>query len=322
MMKRAALLIAFATTAFAQQPAPQVPTARIADDAKVLDRVAEAAKGDLPRDLLRRIINDDIELLRGRRADGTYAYATYERMEASRVSEDFSIEPRGDDELTKAELQGQFVYRITLSLPTRRMIVTKNRPLWIENVDVEYVPQGTSETKHTSFPVKATLEPGVSRNIDLPEIGRQTTVRVFARASKESGYGNLGVALIEAKVFDNADSPYADAVNSAKAIQRALDHDDIGSIRSMASRLATDLGSRTASATVTAAATPPANIAPAAATAPSGSSIDVAAIPAVAGNPDLLNDLQSIEDLLTGSDGERRAGLDKLHQLIRKLRAR
>ena len=31
-------------------------------------------------------------------------------------------------------------------------------------------------------------------------------------------------------------------------------------------------------------------------------------------------ELQSIEDLLTGTDAERRQGLDRLHQLLRKIR--
>jgi hypothetical protein len=31
-------------------------------------------------------------------------------------------------------------------------------------------------------------------------------------------------------------------------------------------------------------------------------------------------ELQSIEDLLTGNESEKRSGLDKLHQLVRKLR--
>src|ERR1044072_3698271 len=115
----------------------QVPVARIADDAKVVDRVAEASKGDLPKDLLRRIINEDIEILRGHRADGTYAYASYERMEASRVAESYSIQPSSDDRLTKVDIRGEFAYRLTIGLPQRRMVVTKNRPLWVENADIE-----------------------------------------------------------------------------------------------------------------------------------------------------------------------------------------
>src|SRR3954454_7196144 len=104
-----------ATGAFGQQV--PVPVARMEDDAKVIDRVAEASKGDLPKHLLRRIINEDIELLRGHRADGTYAYASYERMEATRASESYSIEPSSDERLTKGGIRGEFAYRLTIRLP-------------------------------------------------------------------------------------------------------------------------------------------------------------------------------------------------------------
>src|SRR6185369_14679581 len=139
-MRLIAVALLATTTALAQQ-AP-VPVAHIADDAKVIDRVAQASKNDLPRDLLRRIVDEDIELLRGRRSDGTYVYASYERMESSRVSEAYSINPSSDDRLTKVDVRGEFAYRLTVGLPLRRMVVTKNRPLWIENVVIEYIQIG------------------------------------------------------------------------------------------------------------------------------------------------------------------------------------
>jgi hypothetical protein len=37
-------------------------------------------------------------------------------------------------------------------------------------------------------------------------------------------------------------------------------------------------------------------------------------------NIEIYTDLQAIEDLLTGTEAEKRQGLDKLHQLVRKLR--
>src|SRR5436305_13812348 len=120
------------------------------------------------------------------------------------------------------------------------MVVTKNHPFWIENVELEYIPQGSSQTKSVNVPVKATMDAGETRNIDLPDIGRQATARVYVRAAKDGGYGNIVLTLIQAKVFDNPDSPYADAVNSAKAILKALDHSDVPSVRAMSSRLQTD----------------------------------------------------------------------------------
>jgi hypothetical protein len=36
--------------------------------------------------------------------------------------------------------------------------------------------------------------------------------------------------------------------------------------------------------------------------------------------PEIHGELQTIEDLLTGSEQERREGMDRLHQLIRRMR--
>jgi hypothetical protein len=86
-------------------------------------------------------------------------------------------------------------------------------------------------------------------------------------------------------------------VASEKAVLRALDHDDVGSMRAMATRIVRDLEPETAS---------PAR------------GVEVVAPRADA---DLYNELQAIEDLMTGNETERRQGLDRLHQLVRKLRA-
>jgi hypothetical protein len=40
----------------------------------------------------------------------------------------------------------------------------------------------------------------------------------------------------------------------------------------------------------------------------------------VASQLELQTELQLIEDLLTGSEAERREGLDRLHQMIRRVR--
>jgi hypothetical protein len=297
----------FAVLLVATSAMAQTPQTRVADDAKVIDRVAQASKKDLPRDLLRRIVDEDVDLLRGKKTDGTFQYAGYERLEASRISDSFSIEPKGEDDLKRIELRGDQTYRLIIGLPSRRMLVTKNRRLWIDRVDIEYIPQGGSTSKVQNVKVGAWLEPGTSRNVDFDEIARQATVRVFARADKKDGYGNIVLTLVQARIFDHPDSPYADAVASLKAIQRALDHSDIASIRSMASRVMRGLG---------------------AVEAPAVRSIDVIAprpetpTPAMAAAPpaDLVRDLQEIEDLLTGNDSERRQGADRLHQLLRRLR--
>ncbi len=289
MMKRALLIFSL----IAPPAAAQVPVGRIADDAKSVDRVAAASKRDLPRELLRRMITEDIELLRGRRSDGSYEFASYERMEAGRTSEALSL--GANDE--KLELRGSFVYRLLMESPSRRMLVRRNQHVYIDRVEIETIPERGGESKTQNVKIESWLEPGTSRDIDFTDIARQATVRVYAHADKEAGYGNIVLSLIRARVFDNPDSPYADAVASAKAILRGLDHDDVASIRAMATRMHNDLQPSAESPQKT-----------------------VEVVAPRTNDAELHQELQAIEDLLTGTENERRQGLDRLHQLIRKFR--
>jgi hypothetical protein len=214
-------------------------------------------------------------------------------MESGRVSDAFSVQARDE----KLELRGSFVYRLVIESPSRRMVLTKNRRVYLDRADIEYIPERGGPQKVQTVKIDAWIEPSGSRSVDFDEIARQATVRVYARADKEAGYGNLVVSLIKARVFDNPDSPFADAVASAKAILRALDHDDVPSIRAMATRMYNALQSGGAPQ----------------------KTVEVIA-PRGSGDAELVQELQAIEDLLTGNEAERRQGLDRLHQLIRKVR--
>ena len=275
-----------------------IPVAKVAEDARAVDRVAQASERDLPRDLLKRIVTDDIELLRGRRSDGTYEYAGFERFEAGRTTKSFSVQPR-DQTL---DIHGSFAYKALIDSPSRRMLVTKNRKIYLDRAEIDYISidRGAAQKTQT-VKLDTWLEAGQNRSIDFEAIAKEATVRVFAHADDKAGYGNVELSLIEARVIDNSDSPYADAVASAKAILRALDHDDVASIRAMATRMRNDLQPS--------GGPPP----PAASAEARGAPQNV--------DPVVLAELQAIEDLLTGTEAERRQGMDRLHQLVRKLRS-
>ncbi|MEA2413614.1 MAG: hypothetical protein QOI58_271 [Thermoanaerobaculia bacterium] len=287
----------------------QIPTARIAADAHVIDRVAEASTNDLPKDLLKRIVNEDIDLLRGKRADGTYQYAAYDRMEAGRKSDSFSVDPERKESVL--ELRDVFPYRFIVTVPARRMMVAKNHHIYIDRVEIETLPQTSSEKKFQTVKVDAWLEPGNAKTIDLGDIGKQATARVYAHA-EAGGYANVTLTFIEARIFDEPSSPYADAVESAKAIVKAIDHGDKSSIRAMAQRISSAFPPGPAAISGPVGA-PPATIA----ATPAASQVNVTA---GREDPETLTDLQAIEDLLTGTEAERRQGVDRLHQLLRRLR--
>ncbi len=296
-MKRFAILLFAATAAFGQT----LPE-RVALDAAVVDRVAEASKRDLPRDLLRRIIEEDLELLRGRRTDGSYQYATWERFESGRVTRELSVNPGEKPETLEA--RGANVYRVLIEAPSRRLLVRKNRAVWVERVDAEYMAEGSAQLQQRAFDVKSWLQPGESRAIELPDIARQVTVRVIARV-EAGGYGNLTLALVQARIVDLASSPYAGAVTSAKALLRVLESGEVNEVRANAVKLRDALGARTVSNVPDIAV-----IAQPSARAPEDATT----------RSELRTELQMIEDLLTGTEAERREGLDRLHQLIRRMR--
>ena len=294
--------IGLATLLFATTAAAATPEAlhRVYEDAGVIDRVAEISRRDLPTDLLKRLVEEDIDLLRGKRADGSYQYATYERLEASRTSSSHSVQARKNEETERIEVGGSWVYRMIISSPSRRMVMTKNRRVFLDRVELEYIPEGSPDTRKQTIPIGEWLEPGQLRPVDFPEVARQATARLFARADAERGYGNVVVSLVRARIVDNADSPYADAVASFKAIERAIEAREVPSIRAMASRIRASLAPeiRTGGG-------------------PATRTIDVVAAPnALAFNMEL----QVIEDLLTGDEAERRQGMDRLHDLVRKTR--
>jgi hypothetical protein len=282
---------------------------QVYDDAKSIDRFAEASRrGDLPKDVIERIVEQDIEFLRGKRGDGTFEYASYERVESGRIGDNYSIQPSPDnDHLSKIDLRGDFVYRLIVEVPSRRMVLTKNRKLWLDRVEVEYIPQNSSTSKSQTVKVGQWLAPGDVKTFELPEVGRQTTARIWMRGDKDEGYGNVSLTLLKARVADNPDSPYAAVVANARALLKALDYGDVASVRNLAGHIRDGVQS--------AGGIPAANL-----SAPSRVTESMASPSSPADPTAITRELQTIEDLMTGTETERREGLDRLHQLLRRLR--
>lgn len=302
-MKRTLLLALFATaTSVLAQTAPE----RVYDDAKTIERVAEVSRRDLPVDVLRRIATEDLDLLRAKRADGTYQYAHHEREEAGRIEESFTIRAGGRDLTQKLRFKGDFVYRLDIQAPNRRLVVARNRRFWLDRVDLEYKPVDGGVERFESKIFGVWLEPGVKKTIDLPAIARQATAIIHVKLDEKKGTANADVTFFKARVSDNQDSPYALGVQNVKSILRALDSADRTSVRSLAASLRASLPTPATSSISSIEVRP--------------SPLPTPARTAATSDPDLYLELQWIEDSLTGTPEERRAGLDRLHQLVRRLR--
>jgi len=279
--------------------AAQSSIQQVVDDARTIGRVADVSRRDLPQEVLRRIATEDLEFLRMKNPDGTYQYARYEREEADRIEESFSVRTDGRDLNQKTRFKGDYVYRLIIQAPMRRLLIAKNRRVYLERVDLEFQPLGGSPTLDTRT-FGEWLEPGVRKTIDLPAVARNLNVVVYTRLDEKSGSANLDMTLLRARVSDN---PYAVAVQNVKAILRAVETSDRASIRSLAASLQGSLPNSQIPLAASISAVPPSD--------PKRTALET---------DELQRELRLIEDALTGSPEERRGGLDRLHQLIRRLR--
>ncbi|MEO8217510.1 MAG: hypothetical protein ABI718_10560 [Acidobacteriota bacterium] len=295
-----------------------VDVTKVRDDARVIKRIAEVAVKDLPRDVMTRIVNEDIDTLRGKRSDSTYRFAHYGREEAGRKSDGFTVSASG--ETTALTLKGEFVYALRIEIPSRRFVVRKNQRTWIDRVELDITPVEGTRTRYDAIPIGQWMDPGTNRMVELPDIARDARITVYAKTEK-SGPASVQLALLEAKVQDDPSSPYARAVENEKLILSNLKKGDQSNLTTVANLIMQDpaLAGTYASSygtitteTISRPMNGPGYASPA---NRAGSTQDVSPQ-----DGEMYGELQAIEDLLTGTDSERRHGLDRLHQLVRRLR--
>ena len=293
----------------------------VSEDSRVIRRVAQVGGRDMPREVMRKIVQEDIDLLRGKRNDGTYQYAHYEREEADRNEENFRV--RKGDKLTSGQIRGAWVYRLIIEVPNRKLVVAKNRRAYIDRVEIDFQPMEGSARRNEVVPVQEWLVPGDRKEIDIPDIAREAIVKVYARVDEEDkGYSAIDLALLKAKLVDNSDSPYYASVQAAKQLLSSVKNQDAATVRRHAEAMGTSIDARfpLASGTsiaVDAPAPPVTPLPPVTTTTRTTTTTTSLEAPP---NVEVYMELQAIEDLLTGAEPERREGLDRLHQLIRKMR--
>lgn len=284
------------------------------DDAKVIRRLAEISKRDLPQEPLLKIVDENLDLLRGKRGAWDFQYARFVREEAGRVTDGFDLPATKTEKIEREKIRGSGVYRLIVSAPARRLVVAKNRRSFIERADVEYTRMDGTKNFDT-VKIDRWIAPGEERGVDLPEIARDATVTVYARRQVgESGKAAVALALLKAKLEDDPDSPYQPITQDMKLLGRAIEQRDLFTIRNLTQSIieATERQPASLRDRVTRAGGE-VERAGASLERPRQGASEIELI-------ELQAELQLIEDLLTGSENERREGLDRLHQLIRRIR--
>ncbi|MGH9457451.1 MAG: hypothetical protein ACRD2J_07390 [Thermoanaerobaculia bacterium] len=273
------------------------------EDVKVVRRVADVARRDMPRDVLEKILAEDLETLRGKTSEFQYRYARYERVEADRREERFTFDSKTEESsLESFTIEGDLVYRIRVQVPSRRMLLLSNHRVWVDRVDLRYTPIGVISPVSESVDVKTWLEPGDERMIEIPQVAREAAATLWVKTDAREKAA-VDVAIFEASLVDDPNSPFATVVRRFQALGDAVEEREYRSVRNVADEILALLEAQAGTAGIR--PVPPTILpepAPRRAT------------------DDLYFELRHIEDLLRGSEAERAEGLQRLERLIERFR--
>ena len=230
---RKALIVSltlFAAAAMAQTPAaPPAPAPadqkidQVDSDLRALERIASLSSNlNDNRQVMLAIVDSDIDNLREPRPDGTYRWASLQREEASRVKEQHQIERvQSEKELREITLTAPNAYRVEVSVPAKRNLVSANNRVYIRNVIVDSTGFDGKIT-HQEIAVDQWVNPGDANGVALPEIGKSVKVTVELGVETGEKRAVADVSLLEAKLADDPTSPYFPAVSRLQQIRQVL----------------------------------------------------------------------------------------------------
>jgi hypothetical protein len=231
-MKRLVLCVALALIALpalTQNPLPaDEHIERVSHDLRTLARIAGVAENiNGAQQILLAILDEDIRTLRMPREDGTYQWASLQRVEGDKVKDEKTIERvHSEDELREVTLTAEHPYRVVVTVPGKRGLFSGNNRVFIRNVIVDATAFDGS-TIHQEVPVNVWVNPGDAHGVPLPDIAK--SAKVVTELGVESGgkQARAEVALIQAKLVDDPLSPYYPAVTRLVRIRDFADDRDI-----------------------------------------------------------------------------------------------
>jgi hypothetical protein len=241
MMKQiAAIALLFLAPLSLSAQAPQPATARdpkietLAGDLHAIGRVAALAENvERERQVLLAILDSDIRDLREARDDGTYRWASLQREEGGRVSDEKTIEHvYTEKELRYVTLTGANGYRVEVAAPRKRGTFSANNRVYVRNVIVDSTGFD-GKVAHHEIPIETWVNAGDSTGGPLPEIGKSVKVTVELGVESGDKQAVAQVSLVQAKLVDDPSSPYFPAVQRLVQIRELVAARDMnrGAIR-------------------------------------------------------------------------------------------
>ncbi len=166
---------------------------------------------------MRDIVDARIHELRGPRGDDDYQWASLEREEASRKTDEVKVSKvRSEQELDSVTLDAHDGYRVEIEVPRKRSLFSANERIFVSRI----VLHGGSDEE--VIPASVWIEPGNSWAAPLPEIVDKGEVTVELAVETGGKKGVANVSLIRAKLVDDPSSPYYPAVSKLLKIRQEL----------------------------------------------------------------------------------------------------
>lgn len=210
-----------AASAGNEQPAlDQARLASIAVDFKSIERIADLCENfQACNPVIQKITEQNLEMLREARTDGSYRWASFQRVEARRSENEININRvHSEQDLDVIEVTGKRAYSVVVSVPQKRGIFRANSKVFVRDITAEQTSaDGTMTSKE--IPVGVWIDPGDSHTVPLDEISSSTKARVRVGVEAGGTKAVASAALLQAGLVDDPLNPYFPAVKRFNAIE-------------------------------------------------------------------------------------------------------
>lgn len=223
-----AITLSAQTTSTTAPPSTDDRLAALDSDLHTLARVVDVAKDvDQNRQVMQAITDNQIEVLREKRADGSYRWARLQREEDGRETEEKAVEKVN----TEAQLQTVTVsaaraYRLEISVPRKRGLVSENNRVFVRNASVDWTTLD-GKSVHTDLPINVWVSPGDAHSVALPDIARSAKATVEFGVESGNKKALAKASLIQAKLVDDPQNPNYPAVTRLLNIKRLIGEEHI-----------------------------------------------------------------------------------------------
>lgn len=265
--------------------------------------------------VIRKVAEQNLEMLREPRDDGSYRWASFQRVEAGRTSlEKEILKVHTEATLDTIELTGKRSYRVVVTAPKKRSLVSSNNKVFVKNV-VADVTGMDGKTRTVEVPVGVWVNPGDSHSVPLDDIAISARVKVNVGVESGTKKAVASVALLEAGLVDDPLNPFHPAVRRLNTIVTIVKEKTVsrGQLKAVAEEAVLDLPGEMAKMMELREA----SLKRLRQLTETGQAAGTIAVGDA--TPDVIHELSKAAKLLTGTVAEQEEGRKSLDALIQRL---